>query len=138
MLWNGHHVSQRFVLRASCILPRADHSRSKSAPNHLVLSHVISDDVALLFRSVTCPASVMAGLALGGVWGLREGARKPLAVTNARLRINAILNAVTRRGTFVGNSAGVLGECRLHALLLFVSAHATVHSARVQRCKLDH
>lgn len=49
------------------------------------------------------------GLALGGVWGLREGARKPLAVSNARLRINSILNSITRRGTFMGNSAGCLG-----------------------------
>ncbi|KAI0080211.1 Tim17-domain-containing protein [Panus rudis PR-1116 ss-1] len=50
----------------------------------------------------------LSGLALGGLWGLREGARRPLAVSNARLRINSILNSVTRRGTFVGNSAGVL------------------------------
>ncbi|KAF8740012.1 hypothetical protein AX14_009132 [Amanita brunnescens Koide BX004] len=50
----------------------------------------------------------LGGLALGGVWGLREGARRPLAVSNARLRINSVLNSVTRRGTFIGNSAGVL------------------------------
>lgn len=50
------------------------------------------------------------GLAVGGVWGVNEGARRPLAVSNARLRINSILNSVTRRGTFIGNSAGVLGE----------------------------
>ncbi|KAI0788799.1 Tim17/Tim22/Tim23/Pmp24 family-domain-containing protein [Abortiporus biennis] len=50
----------------------------------------------------------LSGLALGGVWGLREGAKRPLAVSNARLRINSILNSVTRRGTFIGNSAGVL------------------------------
>lgn len=49
------------------------------------------------------------GLALGGVWGLREGGTRPLAVSNARLRINSILNSVTRRGSFMGNSAGVLG-----------------------------
>ncbi|KIJ62050.1 hypothetical protein HYDPIDRAFT_115225 [Hydnomerulius pinastri MD-312] len=50
----------------------------------------------------------LSGLALGGVWGVNEGARRPLAVSNARLRINSILNSVTRRGTFIGNSAGVL------------------------------
>ncbi|KAI0708860.1 mitochondrial import inner membrane translocase subunit tim23 [Cerioporus squamosus] len=50
----------------------------------------------------------LSGLALGGVWGLREGARRPLAVSNARLRINSILNSITRRGTFIGNSAGCL------------------------------
>lgn len=52
---------------------------------------------------------VYQGLALGGIWGLREGASRPLAVSNNRLRINSILNSVTRRGTFIGNSAGVLG-----------------------------
>ncbi|TFK39405.1 Tim17/Tim22/Tim23/Pmp24 family-domain-containing protein [Crucibulum laeve] len=50
----------------------------------------------------------LSGLALGGVWGVREGARRPLAVSNTRLRINSILNSVTRRGTFIGNSAGVM------------------------------
>ena len=50
----------------------------------------------------------LSGLTLGGVWGVREGARRPLAVSNSRLRINSILNSVTRRGTFVGNSAGVM------------------------------
>lgn len=50
------------------------------------------------------------GLALGGLWGVREGARRPLAVSNTRLRINSILNSVTRRGTFIGNSAGVMGK----------------------------
>lgn len=45
------------------------------------------------------------------MWGLREGARRPLAVSNSRLRINSILNSVTRRGTFIGNSAGVMGTC---------------------------
>ena len=51
-----------------------------------------------------------SGLALGGVWGVREGARRPLAVSNTRLRINSVLNSVTRRGTFIGNSAGVMGK----------------------------
>ncbi|KAJ6504863.1 Tim17-domain-containing protein [Mycena vitilis] len=50
----------------------------------------------------------LGGLALGGAWGVREGATRPLAVSNSRLRINSVLNSVTRRGTFIGNSAGVL------------------------------
>ncbi|KAJ7743118.1 Tim17-domain-containing protein [Mycena metata] len=50
----------------------------------------------------------LSGLALGGAWGVREGATRPLAVSNTRLRINSVLNSVTRRGTFIGNSAGVL------------------------------
>jgi len=50
----------------------------------------------------------LTGLGVGGIWGLREGVRRPLAVSNTRLRINSVLNSVTRRGTFIGNSAGVL------------------------------
>lgn len=50
----------------------------------------------------------LSGLGVGGLWGLREGYRRPLAVSNTRLRINSILNSVTRRGTFLGNSAGVM------------------------------
>ncbi|KAJ7035663.1 Tim17/Tim22/Tim23/Pmp24 family-domain-containing protein [Mycena alexandri] len=50
----------------------------------------------------------LQGLALGGAWGVREGAARPLAVSNTRLRINSVLNSVTRRGTFIGNSAGIL------------------------------
>jgi len=50
----------------------------------------------------------LSGLALGGAWGFREGSTRKLAVSNSRLRINSILNSVTRRGSFLGNSAGVL------------------------------
>ncbi|KAF8329703.1 Tim17-domain-containing protein [Cantharellus anzutake] len=46
--------------------------------------------------------------ALGGLWGLREGGTRQLAVSNSRLRLNSILNSITRRGSFMGNSAGVL------------------------------
>ncbi|KAF8492495.1 Tim17/Tim22/Tim23/Pmp24 family-domain-containing protein [Gautieria morchelliformis] len=50
----------------------------------------------------------LSGLGIGGLWGLREGAKRPLAVSNTRLRINSVLNSITRRGTFMGNSAGVM------------------------------
>jgi Tim17/Tim22/Tim23/Pmp24 family len=56
-----------------------------------------------------CDMSLFQGLGVGGLWGLREGAKRPLAVSNTRLRINSVLNSVTRRGTFMANSAGVLG-----------------------------
>jgi len=65
----------------------------------------------------------LSGLALGGVWGVREGARRPLAVSNSRLRINSILNSVTRRGTFIGNSAGVLA-------LVYNGINSTIDSFR--------
>ncbi|KAJ3994934.1 Tim17-domain-containing protein [Lentinula boryana] len=64
-----------------------------------------------------------SGLAVGGAWGLREGARRPLAVSNARLRINSVLNSVTRRGTFIGNSAGVLA-------LVYNGVNSSIDAAR--------
>ncbi|EPQ28466.1 uncharacterized protein PFL1_03769 [Pseudozyma flocculosa PF-1] len=52
----------------------------------------------------------LSGLAIGGLLGAREGFSRPLGVDNPtfRLRLNAILNQVTRRGSFFGNSAGVV------------------------------
>ena len=76
---------------------------------------------------------VLVGLAVGGLWGLREGARKPLAVSNTRLRINAILNSVTRRGTFVGNSAGVLGQSSIPVQAFLFRLMGPSRSARIQR-----
>ena len=50
------------------------------------------------------------GLAVGGIWGLREGVSRPLGNrSNPKLRLNSVLNACTRRGTLLGNSLGVLG-----------------------------
>ncbi|KAJ3720923.1 Tim17/Tim22/Tim23/Pmp24 family-domain-containing protein [Lentinula raphanica] len=65
----------------------------------------------------------LSGLAVGGAWGLREGARRPLAVSNTRLRINSVLNSVTRRGTFIGNSAGVLA-------LVYNGVNSSIDAAR--------
>jgi import inner membrane translocase subunit TIM23 len=43
--------------------------------------------------------------------GLKEGLGRPLGDNpSMKLRINAILNGCTRRGSFMGNSLGVLGE----------------------------
>jgi import inner membrane translocase subunit TIM23 len=56
-------------------------------------------------------SSLTAGLAVGGMWGLKEGLGRPLGDNpSMKLRINAILNGCTRRGSFMGNSLGVLGE----------------------------
>eukprot|EP00123_Amoebidium_parasiticum_P022763 comp9445_c0_seq1/m.4500 comp9445_c0_seq1/g.4500 ORF comp9445_c0_seq1/g.4500 comp9445_c0_seq1/m.4500 type:complete len:207 (-) comp9445_c0_seq1:584-1204(-) len=51
--------------------------------------------------------SYLVGSSVGGVWGLAEGLRNPDATTR-RLKINSVLNAVTRRGPFVGNFSAVL------------------------------
>lgn len=60
---------------------------------------------------------------------MREGARRPLAVSNTRLRINSVLNAVTRRGTFLGNSAGVLGRLTTPLAISFCSPLTICHPA---------
>lgn len=58
-----------------------------------------------MFSSVG--TSYMAGLAIGGVWGLAEGLRSPDGHT-FKLRLNSVLNGCTRRGPFLGNSLGVV------------------------------
>lgn len=56
----------------------------------------------------------LSGLAIGGAYGTYEGlSRASQAATvgtqvSARLRLNYVLNAVTRRGPFLGNSLGVV------------------------------
>ncbi|PWN28935.1 Tim17-domain-containing protein [Jaminaea rosea] len=52
----------------------------------------------------------LSGLAIGGLLGAREGLGRPLGVDNPtmRLRLNAVLNQMTRRASFFGNSAGVI------------------------------
>ncbi|KAI1085718.1 Tim17/Tim22/Tim23/Pmp24 family-domain-containing protein [Whalleya microplaca] len=49
----------------------------------------------------------LSALALGGAWGLQEGLRRSIGQP-PKLRLNSVLNAVTRRGPFLGNSAGVV------------------------------
>lgn len=67
----------------------------------------------------------LSGLALGGLLGAREGFFRPLGVDNTtfRLRLNAVLNQVTRRGSFFGNSAGVVA-------LIYNLVDASIDAAR--------
>lgn len=50
----------------------------------------------------------LVALATGGAWGLAEGLKKTPATAAPKIRLNAVLNSVTRRGPFLGNSAGVV------------------------------
>jgi mitochondrial import inner membrane translocase subunit TIM23 len=45
---------------------------------------------------------------MGGTWGLVEGLNRSPASAPPKLRVNSVLNSVTRRGPFLGNSAGVV------------------------------
>ncbi|CAD6505357.1 BgTH12-00848 [Blumeria graminis f. sp. triticale] len=49
----------------------------------------------------------LTALTVGGAWGLQEGLRRSHGQP-PKLRLNSALNAVTRRGPFLGNSAGVI------------------------------
>lgn len=50
----------------------------------------------------------LAALTIGGAWGLAEGLKKTPATAPPKLRLNSVLNSITRRGPFLGNSAGVV------------------------------
>ncbi|KAI9723326.1 MAG: hypothetical protein M1812_001209 [Candelaria pacifica] len=50
----------------------------------------------------------LSALTIGGVWGLAEGLNRSPPSAPPKLKLNSVLNAVTRRGPFLGNSAGVL------------------------------
>lgn len=50
----------------------------------------------------------LAGLSLGGAWGLAEGLQRTPVTAPPKIRLNGVLNSVTRRGPFLGNSAGVV------------------------------
>ncbi|EGS20614.1 uncharacterized protein CTHT_0024480 [Thermochaetoides thermophila DSM 1495] len=49
----------------------------------------------------------LIGLTIGGAWGLQEGLKRSVDQP-PKLRLNSVLNSVTRRGPFLGNSAGVV------------------------------
>ncbi|KAF9355805.1 Mitochondrial import inner membrane translocase subunit tim23 [Mortierella sp. AD094] len=49
----------------------------------------------------------IAGLSLGGAYGFYEGLRSSPSPA-FKIRLNTVLNSMTRRGPFIGNSAGVL------------------------------
>ncbi|KAK4212913.1 mitochondrial import inner membrane translocase subunit tim23 [Rhypophila decipiens] len=52
----------------------------------------------------------LTGLSIGGAWGLQEGLRRSVDQP-PKLRLNSVLNSITRRGPFLGNSAGVVAIC---------------------------
>jgi len=50
----------------------------------------------------------LSALTIGGTWGLIEGLNKTPASAPPKLRLNSVLNSITRRGPFLGNSAGII------------------------------
>jgi len=49
-----------------------------------------------------------SALTLGGTWGMIEGLRRSPTSAPPKIRLNSVLNSVTRRGPFLGNSAGII------------------------------
>lgn len=50
----------------------------------------------------------LLGLSTGGLWGFTEGLRKTPPTAPPKIKLNSVLNHITRRGPFLGNNAGVL------------------------------
>ncbi|KAK6538810.1 Mitochondrial import inner membrane translocase subunit tim23 [Orbilia ellipsospora] len=50
----------------------------------------------------------LAALSVGGAWGFVEGVNRSPPGAPPKLKLNSILNGMTRRGPFLGNSAGVI------------------------------
>lgn len=50
----------------------------------------------------------LLGLGVGGAFGLQEGLSKMPADSPPKLKLNTVLNHITKRGPFLGNTAGCL------------------------------
>jgi import inner membrane translocase subunit TIM23 len=50
----------------------------------------------------------VSALGIGGAWGFVEGLNRTPPTAPPKLKLNSILNSVTRRGPFLGNSAAVI------------------------------
>ena len=61
----------------------------------------------------------LTALTMGGAWGFTEGMTRLPASAPPKLRLNSVLNSITRRGPFLGNSAGVIA-------LIYNSINSTI------------
>ncbi|KAL8811726.1 MAG: hypothetical protein Q9223_002686 [Gallowayella weberi] len=50
----------------------------------------------------------LSALTLGGGYGMIEGLRRTPVSAPPKIRLNSVLNSITRRGPFLGNSAGII------------------------------
>ncbi|GMM37243.1 protein transporter [Saccharomycopsis crataegensis] len=77
---------------------------SEGSQNGFLPSRGFNDDLCYGTGTV-----YLSALSLGGAYGFVEGIRNiPRGTTSGKLRLNTILNHITKRGPFLGNSAGVL------------------------------
>jgi hypothetical protein len=90
---------------------------------------------AMLNAQKAAMAPGMPAPAPGPELGSQVGTGRLRSYTPMRLRLNTVLNAMTSRGSFVGNNAGVLGR------LLPCASSAAHHdpcSSHLQRHQLVH
>ena len=59
----------------------------------------------------------LGGFSAGGVYGFSEGWRKA-ANPNFKIRFNSVMNAVSRRGSTLGNALGIIGKSLLFVAML--------------------
>lgn len=71
--------------------------------NGLIPSRNWSDDLCYGTGAV-----YLVGLGLGGAFGFQEGVRNIPKNASFKLQLNTVLNHITKRGPYLGNSAGVL------------------------------
>jgi hypothetical protein len=60
----------------------------------------------LFFNTGVC---WLGGFTAGGIYGFSEGWRNA-ANPNLKIRFNSIMNAISKRGSTLGNALGVIGE----------------------------
>lgn len=53
-------------------------------------------------------AVYLLGLGIGGAYGMQEGLKAVTPDMPGRVKLNTVLNHITRRGPYIGNSAGVI------------------------------
>ncbi len=61
----------------------------------------------------------IAGFASGGLYGFVEG-WKTAASPNYKIRFNSVMNAISRRGSVLGSSLGILGSYE-HILCMWIN-----------------
>lgn len=96
--------------------------RREGAQNGFLPSRGFTDDLCYGTGTV-----YLTALSLGGAYGFFEGIKNiPQGTTSGKLRLNTILNHVTKRGPFLGNNAGVLAityNCVNGVISLFRGKH---------------
>ena len=86
---------------------RAPSGGKKSEPEYIMNNAKGRDIGSKMFLNTG--SFWLGGFAAGGLYGFAEGWRGAASPT-LRIRINSVLNGVSKRGSSLGNNLGVLGK----------------------------